>query len=850
MKKSIRPFFRALGGVFLLFPMIACAQKGYTNNADDTAALTSALVAAASGNGVMQPATYYIRTAMQIGNVAGWTNLNSKSFTVANAGKVRIIGGIGVGSSRWKLMSQQPSDPWYSRLPSGIGYSVYMVDVADELGIDAENIDTIPGGWSKISSGSQAPNTDPLGASPYDDVEPATAGHNAYEPTEVNNRSAKQPWTASLDYQDPTNGWTEGKPLSYAMSTSPETNRTFKWLTTPSSGASATSFAVSDWQQMKWPTSGSYGNQDVQGFEDLENNDLRCLIFPYNDWRPLNAAVQDINVVNHTISLKPNLFASAWNSYNSSSTTTFSNQQRFVLLNAPEFLANPGDMVVNYDLKRIYFIPFVTPPTSGPEHFLNVSVPKTTDASNNYIFRAPLSLKNVKNTKFEGFDVETCMGEGVYVANSDDSTIGTNDVSAQFTGCEFRNIGGASFSGRSTTQLRVTGCNFRHGLSRHFKYTEWPEGADEPNRFKAQVNMTKKGNLLDQNFFETNGLISPYSPVVELTFKTSGFTIKLNDFIGSPGQAIRLFGSQINTLWNYFYRSMTEITEFGVVYTGNTLVDQGNKIYQNLFKKIYRCSDIPTRGTGLKQYDDSVSCVMIDDGACGQEVRGNHFYYCHGKIQSNGGRYNLFVYNKVTDDPNDSRTTKNPNTYFGTADGNNRFFGSDTFQDSVDGDPLRFQHFKTLLAFLNCKYTKADAKVPNGVAYPPVFTTTAWQNVLKNFGAYAYNSSGTYSTSTTRFTDEIGPLDAIDEDEWTNDDKQFSVVDLSTFFEAVPNTSNYKLINKGNLIISYAPYGSFGTKRSNTTGSSDPGYLFITSTATPSGSNIAPEDDVWPEEQN
>ncbi len=508
-------------------------------------------------------------------------------------------------------------------------------------------------------------------------------------------------------------------------------------------------------------------------------------------------------------------------------------------------------MVVNYDLKRIYFIPFVSPTTTSPEQFLNISIPKRLESPNvKFIYRAPFSLYNVKNLSFENFDIETCMGEGVYVANSDDSTIGTNDVSAKFSSCEFRNIGGASFSARSTKRLRVTGCNFKHGLSRHFKYMEWPEGAQAPDRFKAHATLSKKGNLVDLCYFDTNGMISPYSPVMELSFKTTGFTIKQNDFIGGPGQALRLFGSQIYAHWNYFYRCMTEITEFGVVYTGNTLVDQGNKIYQNLFKYIYRCPDIPTRDSSLKQYDDSVSCVMIDDGACGQEVRGNHFRYCHGKIQSNGGRYNLFAYNKVTDDPNDPRTIKNPNTYFGTNDGNNRFFGSDTFQDSTTGSPLRFEHSKTLLAFLNSQYTKQDAQVPNGAAYPPVFTTSAWTTAMQNFGAYAYNSSGTYNTGSSRFVDEITPLDQVNATEWGNSSKQFDVGLLSSYFEAVPSTTRYKLTNKGNLIIAYAPYGSFGTKRSNISGSSDPGYLFITATAAPSGSNIAPDDDVWPEEQN
>lgn len=312
MKQSIQLLVRALVGVFVLLPIACVAQKGYTNGVDDSAALTAALVSAANGDGVMQPASYYVRTNVKLGNGTGFTNLNGKSFTVANGGKVRIIGGIGVGSSRWNLMSQSPSDPWYSRIPSGIGYSIYMVDIASEL----PSTESIPGGWGRIASGSQAPNTDPLGTNPYDDGTPSTAGHNAFEPTEVNNRSALQPWTASLDYQDPTIGWTEGKALSYAMSTTPASNRAFKWLTTPGTGASATTFPVSDWQQMKWPSSGSYGNADIQGAEDDANNDLRCLVFPYNDWRAFNAAVQDINIVNHSITLKTDLFASAWNGYN------------------------------------------------------------------------------------------------------------------------------------------------------------------------------------------------------------------------------------------------------------------------------------------------------------------------------------------------------------------------------------------------------------------------------------------------------------------------------------------------------------------------------------------------------
>jgi len=159
MKLSLQFARRALAAICVLAPVVSLAQKGYTNDQDDSAALTAALVAAANGSGVMQPATYYIRTSVQIGNAATFTNLNDKSFTVANGGKVRVIGGIGVGSSRWKLMSQQPSDPWYNRMPSGIGYSIYMVDVADELGVASGQLNTIPGGWGRIASGSQAPSS-------------------------------------------------------------------------------------------------------------------------------------------------------------------------------------------------------------------------------------------------------------------------------------------------------------------------------------------------------------------------------------------------------------------------------------------------------------------------------------------------------------------------------------------------------------------------------------------------------------------------------------------------------------------------------------------------------------------
>lgn len=104
---------------FWTLQSLCLAQRGYgpLNESDHLTIQTDLLSAPyANGQYTLEPKTYYVREASKFGDAAGFTNVNNRKFVVANGGRIRVVGGIGVGSLRWKKVLEHPGDPYYARL--------------------------------------------------------------------------------------------------------------------------------------------------------------------------------------------------------------------------------------------------------------------------------------------------------------------------------------------------------------------------------------------------------------------------------------------------------------------------------------------------------------------------------------------------------------------------------------------------------------------------------------------------------------------------------------------------------------------------------------------------------------
>ena len=149
------------------------------------------------------------------------------------------------------------------------------------------------------------------------------------------------------------------------------------------------------------------------------------------------------------------------------------------------------------------------------------------------------------------------------------------------------------------------------------------------------------GKVIDNNYIHDIGLIyKSYRVGINSSYDV-GLVISHNEITNTPHMAINYYS--INTIieYNVFDNANREFGDAGTIYSGGTLVQNGNIIRYNIFRN--------TSPSGKHIY--------LDDGLSGQTIYGNIFYgRCAQFIMVSGGRVNK-IYENIFIDPGETEGT-------------------------------------------------------------------------------------------------------------------------------------------------------------------------------------------------
>lgn len=584
------------------------------------------------------------------------------------------------------------TDVWKTRFVNAT-QQVWYVD------LNAEQIADLQGGWPKTKTGTTVnprfKDDDPGESSgdpqPSSDPPVSSNNANAYLPLWLRSDSKDKPWVVTLDYipAGEENGNRQrvyDAKLNYGRDRVPATGRGFQWIraiddpTPPTNpqefvykgNAGRTLFA---WENSSGPR--SLGEMVVD-FEDL-----RVATFHTKEYFSVDSGViygpvptrTNPASTNATFTTSHNLFSFFPDdaaSNNNQPSTEFNNEQRFALYNAPEYVRNPGDMVIAYGRKRIYFIPFSQGDINTAENsdlgnraqVLNIGLPTvnpSSPAASPTTFSAPLIVEARQGFRMNNVTFSTCSGDGLRIINpSLQSGTPSTGADMYLNNCKFTATGTSGLVLRHTPATKVINCTFSDNEGRAFTYYQASSPFSYATTYEDFRVQNNKGNVIKGCSFLRNGRTYPSVPTVALYDKPSQFWLDGNTFTDNPAVNIHFTGTRVYTMNNTFTRGGTDVGESGVVYTGRSLSNLGCQIYQNTFVDCVRGTDwgFPHSGSEPPRvFYQELACVMLDDAAGGVAVNFNDFSQSENQyapnpvstlnypIVMNGGSYNLFVEN-------------------------------------------------------------------------------------------------------------------------------------------------------------------------------------------------------------
>jgi len=189
-------------------------------------------------------------------------------------------------------------------------------------------------------------------------------------------------------------------------------------------------------------------------------------VFPINEYTAYNAAVRSLEPTSDGLRVKlaENLFTLFQSA--GAPTQRFNMSQRFALINAPEFLQRPGDMVISYSRKRIYFIPYSTTGISTTAddnaQVLNISLAtpilKTMPKDQWTVYSAPLMVQQRPGFTLENVDFSTCAGCGISISGVSDDHLQTPGMT--LSNCRFTSIGLVGVESRDSWATSMLGTEF------------------------------------------------------------------------------------------------------------------------------------------------------------------------------------------------------------------------------------------------------------------------------------------------------------------------------------------------------------------------------------------------------
>lgn len=665
--------------VLLLVALSASATSSFADwGRDDTALLAKHIKECLAGTRTtLEPITYYVRGQIRVGKPDSNSPINaSKSLyfvpwpdgtgaltikgadPIANSStgtqysiparlRTRIVHGVAVGGTStrhsvpWDLSSETEGspidctseihsgvptdDPWHGRFPSSVQICwVQFNEGSPGTGQERSRYDSL-GSWA----------FDPIKAHKYLDFSTALPRH----------------WP-TVTYQ--------GVPLKYAepvRGTNPD-DPTYRW--TRVDGGTQTL-----WEQS---TISPYtGTQSYPGLFNVPSgnheNDWTWGI-TFHDWDADCAMARVAFIEREQYSTGPvggpletthryvgvTFMQNPFGAVLGGMATLPNKKQRFTLMNAPEFLDEPGEMVFNPSNGRIYFVcpnmSGTTLPDTEANKLIEVAWPTGPDASTNWGMPITIGDDTVDTTRqltIENVMVGTGRGVGVKVDRMNGVSL-SNPV--YFYHCKFRNQGFQGLSLSRCRNVKIKECEFEDGLRGHLKIDAGRDFTHEYNHANAPSidavrTLTSDNIQVYSCIFATGGVMWPYNGVLEMTGWNIGTRVYGCYFSDLSGIAVRIHGAQNIVEGNTFEDCVKDVTDYGAIYVGRSLVQIGNVIHQNLIQGVkWRGRATQERVDG--SLEDDVCGIYCDDYICGTSVTFNDLIDCQTGIESNGGRFNLF----------------------------------------------------------------------------------------------------------------------------------------------------------------------------------------------------------------
>lgn len=731
---------------------------------------------------------------------------NEESPYVSTNG-LRLVGGVGF-SSIGIVPGQTATDPgsWVSvataalaggvtssSFPSGSVNLIWAVNLKDNHGyLDFATWAAHGPRWPMDRA---RDSTEPGNPSDYHAVGGGLEGQTRPEWTD-------QPIVVSLDFQNGSS-FMQGHQLHFARSndyylpSENVPNHPNPWQNLDPANLS-TSIVTSDFITEE-AVPGVSG--DVTWHSDAATpSDIRCELFDAGDFRTYNYGVRSIttNAGFGPGKYKVTLNTARRDGFENNSDPNKVNwgnkskQNRYRLLNAPQFLRHPGQMYFNSTTGWLYFIPFVQPTATSRIQVLNVSLPypyRANDDTSTYrIAESLIKFEKCQNFHLDGVVFDTFMAMG---AKIDDAR------QVKISNCVFRNIGSAGVQTRNLEGRNigteqdpefifggVYACVFQNsykciidhfddrwnplflsghqrnqgfacGTPSHLLYSNNVVQLNLPpaNVRPAWMNntVTETYGSVTTNYHETlrsSGQLYVAAPAFDLRGDSREMSVEGNTFSNCAGISMRVQGTRGLIANNVFKSCNRDVTDNGVIYMGRELLSVGNTFQDNTFwNTVGSYGDYVNRSTYSNK---EVSAIMLDDGMWGQTVKNNVFNNADVGITINAGRYNLLERNKFN--KINARMIK--------------------MEAAVSASPGFLQEY-----YIQAKRACGTSPFNDPLTNPDriTFTHSAW-NWYKTVGAYSYWTTSTFVPDDL---EELNRMKGESQSAWKND--PFAANWLSSF---------------------------------------------------------------------
>lgn len=263
--------------------------------------------------------------------------------------------------------------------------------------------------------------------------------------------------------------------------------------------------------------------------------------------------------------------------------------QRFHFLNVKEEVTEAGDYYLDFERKRVYFLPF----EEGKTEDVWLSVTK----------EPCIHLVDKENVVIENCVIENFTGNGVLVENC---------KNILFRNCIVRNIGGCGAIVKDSENVVFENCDVYHVGDCGLKIS----GGDRKTLTSCNCGV-KNCQIHDVSAWSRT-----YTPAIWLV--GVGMFAKNNQIYDCPHAAILYWGNEIKITDNTIYDVMYETHDAGAIYSGRDYTCRGNEVSDNLI-----CL---TGG-----YGPGTMGIYNDDGLSGTKIERNVFYKVQRAIYLGGG---------------------------------------------------------------------------------------------------------------------------------------------------------------------------------------------------------------------